>query len=128
MAVVTPEEQTRLLFSTAHLPLLEDKVKPSPAGVAVNLAHVPPMYQVPPLMIQPFVFPPYSTGRAPAPEKGSPGAVVGSPPAGVVVVGVGSGAIGSEDVGAGEPPLLGKYWTPVAGQFEVAPPAGHQSN
>jgi len=117
VAVVTVEEQTRLLLCTAHLPLLELRVKPVPEGVAVKVAHVPPMYQVPPLMIQPSVLPPYVTGRVPDPEKGVPGAVVGPPPVGVVVV----------VVGAGEPPLFGKYLTPVAGQFEVAPPDGSQS-
>ena len=45
---------------TAHLPLLEVRVKlgfdPAgglPAAVAVNVAHVPVVYQVPELMMQP---------------------------------------------------------------------------
>lgn len=74
VAVVTAEEQVRTLFCTAHLPLLETRVKPVPIaklvdagrmeggrmmedvpdGVAVKVAHVPVVYQVPPLMMQPF--------------------------------------------------------------------------
>lgn len=54
---MTDEAQMRSLLWIAHLPLLEDRVKPVPEGVAVNVAHVPPIYHVPPLMIQPSVLP-----------------------------------------------------------------------
>lgn len=54
----------------------------------------------------------------PEPEKGVPGVEVGLPPAGVVVV---VDVVDVVVVGAGEPPLLGKYFTPVAGQSEDEP-------
>ena len=85
-------------------------MKPAPEGVAVNVAHVPPTYQVPPLMMQPLVLPPFVAGRVPLPEKGVPGAVVGD---GVFVV-------EAEVVGEAEPDL-GRYLTPVAGQEDFEP-------
>lgn len=63
VAVVTVEAQMRLLLCIAHLPLLVERVKPEPDTVAVNVAQVP-MYQVPPLIMQPLlVLPPSVTSR-----------------------------------------------------------------
>ena len=87
----------------AHFPLLEVRVKPVPDAVAVNVAQVPPIYHVPPLMIQPLFAPPSVTSRYPLPENGVPGPVVPVGAAVVVVV-----------VGAGEP-VFGKYLIPVDG-------------
>ena len=108
VGVVTVDAQVRTLFLTAHLPLLDVRVKPDPEAAAVNVAHVPVVYHVPPLMIQPVVFPPVVTGRVPLPEKGVPGVPVGPLPAVVVVV---------------VPPLLpfGRYLIPVAGQLLLLP-------
>lgn len=105
--VVIPEPQVRLLLWTAHSPLLDVSVKPVPDAVAVKPAHVPPMYHVPPLMMQPFDAPPVATWRVPFPENGVPGVVVGFVPGGVVVVEV------------VEP--LGRYLMPVAGQLPFEP-------
>ena len=85
-------------------------MKPVPDAVAVNVAQVPPIYHVPPLMMQPLFAPPSVTCRYPLPENGVPGAVV---PVGAVVAVV-------VVVGAGEP-LLGKYLIPVDGQSELVP-------
>lgn len=68
---------------TAHLPLLEVSVKPDPAeesifaktktigdkpdAVAVNDAHVPVVYQVPPLITHPFWTPLVVIERVPLP-------------------------------------------------------------
>ena len=82
-------------------------MKPPEAVAAVKVAQVPPMYQVPPLMIQPAVLPAWVTGRVPRPVKGVPGGGVGVEP-------------GGEVVGVGEVDL-GRYFMPVAGQEEVAP-------
>ena len=105
----TEEAQARFEFWTAQGPLLEVRVKPEePDGEAVKVAHVPPMYQVPGLMMQPFVLPPEVTWRVPLPANGVPGAVVGVLPVLVVVVVVVA-------------PVLGWYLTPVAGQSELEP-------
>lgn len=111
---MTEEAQTRSVFWTAHLPLLEVRVKPVPDAAAVKVAQVPPMYHVPALMMQPLDAPPDVTWRVPLPEKGVPGAVVGLVPGGEVVVVV-------EVVGEVAEPDLGRYRTPVAGQSDVAP-------
>ena len=104
----TEDAQTRFEFWTAQDPLLEVRVKPEePEAEAVKVAHVPPMYQVPGLMMQPFDLPPEVTWRVPLPANGVPGAVVGVLPVVVVVV-----------VPA---PDLGRYLTPVAGQSELEP-------
>ena len=105
---MTVDAQLRTLLLTAHFPLLEVSVKPDPDAEAVNVAHVPVVYHVPLLMIQPVVFPLVVTGRVPLPEKGVPGDPVGPVPAVVVVV--------------VPPPLpFGKYLTPVAGQLLLLP-------
>lgn len=117
MAVETEEAQTRSAFWTAHRPLLEVRVKPLPEAVAVKVAHVPPMYHVPALMMQPFACPPEVTWRVPLPEKGVPGADVGLVPGAVVVEEV----IVVEVVDEVLEPDLGRYLTPVAGQSDVAP-------
>lgn len=88
-------------------------MKPAPDAVAVNVAQVPPIYHVPPLMMQPLFAPPSVTSRYPLPENGVPGVVV---PVGAVVVVVVVAVV----VGAGEP-LLGKYLIPVDGQSELVP-------
>lgn len=82
--------------------------------VAVKVAQVPVVYQVPPLMIQPFCLPPLVTNRIPLPEKGAPGALVGAVLALVVVPG-----------GEGPVPVFGRYLIPVAGQLELAPAGLH---
>ena len=84
-------------------------MKPVPDAVAVNVAQVPPIYHVPPLMMQPLFAPPSVTSRYPLPENGVPGAVVPVGAAVVVVV-----------VVAGEP-VFGKYLIPVEGQSELVP-------
>ena len=91
----------------AHKPLLDLSVKPLPDGVAVKVAQLPPIYQVPAVMMQPFDVPPVETWRVPLPEMGVP---VGLVPGAVVVV-----------VGEVPDPDLGRYLTPVAGQSDVAP-------
>ena len=94
-------------------------MKPVPDTVAVKEAQVPPMYQVPGLMMQPFALPPELTWRVPLPEKGVPGAVVGLVPGAVVVEVV--VVVVDKVVGAAPEPDLGRYLTPVAGQSDVAP-------
>ena len=47
----------------AQAPLLDVSVKPEPEGVAVKVAHVPVVYHVPALMIQPSAAPPVETSR-----------------------------------------------------------------
>ena len=79
--------------------------------VAVKVAQVPVVYQVPLLMIQPFCSPPLVTNKVPLPEKDAPGVLVGTLPTLLVVVGRGEGRV----------PVLGKYFIPVAGQLELAP-------
>ena len=85
-------------------------MKPVPDAVAVNVAQVPPIYHVPPLMMQPLFAPPSVTSRKPLPENGVPGAVVPVGAAVVVVVVVGLGE-----------PVFGKYLIPVDGQSELVP-------
>ena len=81
-------------------------MNPLPDDVAVKVAHVPVVYHVPPLMMQPLAAPEVETCRVPRPEKGVPGVPVG-PVGGDFVVG------GPED--------LGGYFTPVAGQEDLEP-------
>ena len=77
----------------------------------MKVAHVPVVYQVPPLMMQPFVLPPDVTGSVPRPEKGLPGVEVEVGE--VVLVLVGGGLV--------PPDPLGRYLTPVAGQEDLDP-------
>lgn len=79
--------------------------------VAVKVAQVPVVYQVPLLMIQPFCLPSLVTNKVPLPEKKVPGALVGAVPTLLVIVGRGDGRL----------PVLGKYFIPVAGQLDLAP-------
>lgn len=67
-----------------------------PEGVAVKDAHVPEVYQVPPLMTQPFWTPPLEIGRVPFPDGNPP-----PPPPGDVP--------------------FGTYFMPVEGQLDVVP-------
>ncbi len=83
----------------------ETIVKRQPEGVPVKVAHVPVVYQVPPLMTQPFCTPPVVTGSMPLPE--------GMP--------VPAGGIAAVVVEGGSPLPFGKYLIPVAGQFDEAP-------
>jgi len=61
--------------ATAQLPLLDTNVKvlgPREAAVPVKVAHVPVVYHVPALIIQPFAAPPTGlTGIVPLPMKGT---------------------------------------------------------
>lgn len=111
VAVDTAVPHVRVLFTTPHFPLLEVKVNPDPEAAAVNVAQVPVVYHVPPLMMHPSAFPPVVTCNVPLPEKGAPGVLVPVGPAPVVVV-----------VVVVPPPLpLGRYLTPVAGQSDFEP-------
>lgn len=60
----------------------------------MNVAHVPVVYQVPPLITHPFCTPPVVTERVPLPD------------------GEGEGA---------DPPAFGRYFIPVAGQSDFEP-------
>jgi hypothetical protein len=81
-----------------------DRVKPLSTSVAVKVAHVPVVYQVPLLMMHPFLTPLTMTLRLPLPLKGVPGAAVdvGAGPPTVVVV-----------EGGDELAFLGMYLIPV---------------
>ncbi len=92
-------------------------MKPVPEAVAVKPAHVPVVYHVPPLMMQPFAWPLVETWSVPLPEKGVPGAVVGVVPGGVVVVVV----VADGGGGAGAEPALGRYLMPVVAQAPLEP-------
>jgi len=114
---VTVLAHTRWKFCTAQRPLLDVSVKPVPEAVAVKPAHVPVVYHVPPLMMQPFAWPLVETWSVPLPEKGVPGAVVGVVPGGVVVVVV----VADGGGGAGAEPALGRYLMPVVAQAPLEP-------
>ena len=73
----------------------------------MNVAHVPVVYHVPPLMMHPFCEPPLVTVRVPLPENEVPGVLVGVVVGAVVVGGV--------------PLVLGRYLIPVAGQLDLEP-------
>lgn len=114
---LTVLSQTRFPLCTAHRPLLDVRVKPGPEAVAVKPAHVPVVYHLPPLMMQPSAWPPVETWRVPLPEKDVPGVVVGVGlvPGGVVLVlVVGAGGLVTESA-------LGRYLMPVAGQAPLEP-------
>lgn len=99
VAVETVDAHVRTLLMTAHLPLLEVSVKPDADAVAVNDAHVPVVYQVPPLITHPFWTPLVVIERVPLPA-GAPG----------------------EGGGWGvDPPVFGRYFIPVAGQSDFEP-------
>lgn len=121
VAFDTEVPHARTFFTIPHLPLLELRVKPDPDAAAVKVAHVPLVYHVPALTIQPSALPPVLTCSVPLPEKGAPGVLVPvgfvpvvvfivDPPPVVVVVDV-----------VLPPPALGRYFTPVAGQLELEP-------
>ena len=76
--------------------------------MAVNVAHVPVVYHVPPLIMHPFCEPPLVTMSVPLPEKDVPGVLLGA---------------GASDVvdGGDVPPFLGRYLIPVAGQLDLDP-------
>lgn len=96
--------------TTPHFPLLDVSVKPVPEEEAVKVAHVPVVYHVPPLMIQPTALPSVVTCSVPLPEKGVPGLAVG--PGGAVPVGVVVVVVGAP---------LGRYLIPVEGQEFFSP-------
>lgn len=97
---------------TLRISIHEDII---PDTAAVNVAQVPVVYQVPPLMMQPSILPLVVTGSVPLPENGLPGVVV--------VVGLGEAVVAVDKVVEGGVPVvpLGRYFTPVAGQFDLAP-------
>jgi hypothetical protein len=102
----TPDPHVNLSDATPQLPFEDFKVKPLPEAVAVMVAHVPLVYQVPAEMIHPFWLPPDTTLRYPLPLKVPPGEVGLDP--------------GDELVEVGdEPPLLGLYLMPVLGQLDL---------
>lgn len=86
-------------------------MNPASEAVAVKPAHVPVVYQVPALMMQPVALPPVVTWSVPLPAKGVPGGEVG---VGAVVVVV-------RVVGGGGLEVLGRYFMPVAGQEPFDP-------
>ena len=106
VAVIILDPQLSAPETMAHLPLLDVSVKPEPEGAAVNVAHVPVVYHVPALMMQPSALPLVVTCSVPLPEKGVPGLLV--PVGGLVVVVL-------------VPVVLGRYLTPVAGQEDLLP-------
>lgn len=130
VAVVTEEEHVKALLAIAHLPLLDESVKPEPKSsvhclrvpmwegniplvVAVMVAQVPEVYHVPALIIHPVCDPPLITLTNPLPD-GLPvevevGAVVVVPVAEVEVV-----------VETPEDPL-GRYLIPEDGQVDPDP-------
>ena len=115
---VIPDPQLKFLFTIPQAPLLEVSVKPAlPEAVAVKPAHVPVVYQVPPLMMQPIACPPMLTWSVPLPEKGSPGTTVEVGPLPVVVVELVPVVVGGE----GADPDFGRYLTPDAGQSDLDP-------
>lgn len=132
VAVVTLEAQVNAPLEMTHFPLLEESVKPEPFDrkldfvvwaqreksgtanlplvVAVNDAHVPLVYQVPPLMMHPFEEPPEVTCKVPFPE--------------IVPVPVGAGevvVVVTRVVVALEVVPLGRYLIPVAGHVDFEP-------
>lgn len=60
---VTPEPQVKTPPDRPQVPLDDFKVKPLPEAVAVYVAQVPLVYQVPAEIKQPFVEPPAATFR-----------------------------------------------------------------
>lgn len=77
-----------------------------PEAAAVNVAHVPVVYQVPAEMMHPTELLPVLTFRNPLPSN--------------TPVPVGAGGLVVVVVGGGLPPL-GRYLTPVAGQVDLVP-------
>lgn len=74
----TPAPHFSTPLTIPHDPLLEVRVKPVPLSAAVKVAHVPEVYQVPLLMMQPVCMPlAMVTPRKPLPENGAPGPPVG---------------------------------------------------
>ena len=86
--LLTLASQVKAPPTMPHLPFELVSVKPSSSSVAVKVAHVPEVYHVPLLMMQPFFVPPTSTLRYPFPLNGVPGAevLVGAGPPTVVLV------------------------------------------
>lgn len=90
--------------------------------MAVKLAHVPLVYQVPAPMMQPFCDPSISTIRLPFPENAPPvlvGAVVEVVAVAVPVV---------VEVEPPPPELFGRYLTPVLGQVDFVPSGSAATN
>jgi hypothetical protein len=87
----------------------EQRAKIVPLGVAVNLAQLPEVYQVPPLMMHPFCPPFITTLRKPLPDN-----------TGEVDVEVG-GVVELVTVGGVVPPGFGRYFTPDAAQLDPEP-------
>ena len=102
-----------------HFPFDDSRVKEPEEAVAVKVAHVPVVYQVPAEIRQPFFSPPVMTFRYPFPLNAGP-----------VEVGEGAEEVaeGVEEVAvfvgvALDPPPdpLGRYLIPVLGQVDEPP-------
>lgn len=79
-----------------------------PEAAAVNVAHVPVVYQVPAEMMHPTELPLVLTFKKPFPTN--------------TPVSVGPGGLGPVVVGGGGAlPPLGRYLTPVVGQVDLVP-------
>lgn len=105
----TPLPHWNVLLTMPQVPFDDDRVKPLPDAVAVYVAHVPVVYQVPALIRQPFSLPLVMAARVPVPENEPP-----------VPVGAGAVVVVME-VGLGDDPDLGRYFTPEDGQLELVP-------
>lgn len=87
---------------------MENFLENIPEAAAVNVAHVPVVYQVPAEIMHPAELPPVLTFKKPLPTN--------------TPVSVGPGGLGLVVVGGGGAlPLLGRYLTPVAGQVDLVP-------
>ena len=132
---VTPAAHRKVSCEMSQKPLLDLRVKllsvatlavaceervgkkgvPLLVLLVVNVAQVPVVYHVPPLIMQPFFLPPVSTLRYPLPEKGALEAVL----EGAFVALAVPDAV--EDVGVGEDVVfLGRYCS-VAGHEDFEP-------
>jgi len=100
---VLPDAQLKVELATPQAPLEDFKVKPEPEAVAVYVAQVPLVYQVPAEIKQP----PPDASKKPVPEK-VPGVPVGE-------------ELTEVPVPVAAAPDLGRYLIPVLGQEPVCP-------
>jgi hypothetical protein len=132
VAVVTEEEHVKALLAIAHLPLLEESVKPEPGLVSIDdsgtrgllmvlplvaaviVAHVPDVYHVPALIMQPVCVPPLITFRKPLPD-GDPEPPVGLEVGEVVV------PVEPAVVVVDPPEAFGRYLIPEEGHVDPDP-------
>ena len=66
---VTPGPYDKVPLNIPQFPSEDLTIKSEPDAVAVNVAHVPLIYHVPALMIQPLVKPPVLMSRQPVSES-----------------------------------------------------------